>query len=52
VCGQNHAPAAFTPEKDTVPIVQEARQRYIEDNLLGEQEKNLSNRAEITGVTD
>jgi hypothetical protein len=24
VCGQHHAPAAFTPGKDTVPIAQEA----------------------------
>jgi hypothetical protein len=24
VCGQHHAPAAFTAEKDPVPIVQEA----------------------------
>jgi hypothetical protein len=24
VCGQHHAPAAFTPGKDAVPIVQEA----------------------------
>ena len=24
VCGQHHAPAAFTPRKDPVPIVQEA----------------------------
>jgi hypothetical protein len=24
VCGQHHAPAAFTPGKDPVPIVQEA----------------------------
>jgi hypothetical protein len=24
VCGQHHAPAAFTPKKDPVPIVQEA----------------------------
>jgi hypothetical protein len=24
VCGQHHAPAAFTPGKDQVPIVQEA----------------------------
>jgi hypothetical protein len=24
VCGQHHAPAAFTPGKDLVPIVQEA----------------------------
>jgi hypothetical protein len=24
VCGQHHAPAAFTPGKDVVPIVQEA----------------------------
>ena len=24
VCGQYHAPAAFTPGKDQVPIVQEA----------------------------
>jgi hypothetical protein len=24
VCGQHHAPAAFTPEKEPVPIVQEA----------------------------
>ena len=25
VCGHHHAPAAFTPGKDPVPIVQEAR---------------------------
>jgi hypothetical protein len=24
VCGQHHAPAAFTPGKDSVPIVQAA----------------------------
>ena len=24
MCGQNHAPAAFTPGKDPVPIVQKA----------------------------
>ena len=24
VCGQHHAPAAFTPRKDPVPIAQEA----------------------------
>jgi hypothetical protein len=24
VCGQHHVPAAFTPEKDPMPIVQEA----------------------------
>jgi hypothetical protein len=24
VCGQHHAPAAFTPRKEPVPIVQEA----------------------------
>jgi hypothetical protein len=24
MCGQNHVPAAFTPGKDPVPIVQEA----------------------------
>jgi hypothetical protein len=24
VCGQHHAPAAFTPWKDPVPVVQEA----------------------------